>query len=110
MNVDSLETKVYTYKGDVCAVIQLYPWFKFGFPLFWVMVMSQKWQWHFRHPSNGVCVSKGCLKLRLQKWKNQFQTKDEIGPQQTKWNSTLFFVTYQLNNIVANSTRTYITK
>ena len=49
MNVDSLETKVYTYKGNVCAVIQLYPWFKFGFPLFWVMVMSQKWQWHFRH-------------------------------------------------------------
>ena len=80
MNVDSLVTKVYTYKGNVCAVIQLYPCFNFGFRLFWVMVMLQKWQWHFRHPSKGVCVSKGCLKFRLQKWKNQFQTKDKIGP------------------------------
>lgn len=113
MNVDSLVTKVYTYKGNVCAVIQHYPWFEFGFPLFWVLVMLQKWQWHFRHPSNGVCVWKGCLKFRLQKWTNQFETKDKIGPQQTmlfKWNSTLFYVTYQLNNIVANLTLTYIIK
>ena len=34
MNVDSLVTNVYTYKGNVCAVIQLYPWFKFAFLCF----------------------------------------------------------------------------
>lgn len=49
MNVDSLVTKVYTYKGNVCAVIQHYPWFKFGFPLFWnVAKMAVAFQTSFK--------------------------------------------------------------
>lgn len=82
MNVDSLVTNAYTYKGNVCVVIQLYPWFKFGFPLFWVMVMLQKCQPEFQTSFKWGIRLEGMSEIQVTKMEKS------ISHQRQNWSPT----------------------